>query len=228
MIYLYLGFACLMAILYIIVELKKNALTAWVAKGLASLSFIILGVFAFTENLSNVHPVVQWVIIGLTCGLIGDLVLALRPLRPKEEDKKIIVFGILFFSLGHLSYLLGLSEIPGLNLSLLAFVIGLMVALAIVYMSYLLKFNMGKARIPSYVYAFLIFSMIAQSVMYYIQLPDSTFILLFMMGAVFFGISDLILAPIYYQNQQKTIFVILNLVTYYGAQILIAFSLFFI
>ena len=228
MIYLYLGFACLMAVLYIVVELKKNALTALVAKALASLSFIILGVFAFTENLGEVHPVVPWVLIGLTCGLIGDLVLALRPLRPKEEDKKIIVFGILFFSLGHLSYLLGLSEIPGLNLSLIAFVIGLLVALVVVYMSYLLKFKMGKARIPSYVYAFLIFSMVAQSVMYYMQVPDATLFLLFMIGAILFGVSDLILAPIYYQNPQKPIMIILNLVTYYGAQILIAFSLFFI
>ena len=228
MIYVYLGFACLMAILYIIVELKKNALTAWVAKGLASLSFIILGVFAFTENLNNVHPVVPWVMIGLTCGLIGDLVLALRPLRPKEEDKKIIVFGILFFSLGHLSYLLGLSEIPGLNVSLLAFVIGLGIALGVVYMSYLLKFKMDQARIPSYVYAFLIFSMIAQTIMFYLEVPDGTFYLLFMIGAILFGLSDLILAPIYYQNQQKPIMIILNLVTYYGAQILIAFSLFFI
>jgi len=228
MIYLYLGFACLMAMLYIYVELKKNPLTAWVAKALASLSFVILGVFAFTENLGYVHPVVPWVMIGLTSGLIGDLVLALRPLRPKEEDKTIIVFGILFFSLGHLSFLLGLSEIPGLNVSPIAFIIGLGIAGVVVYMSYLLKFKMGKARIPSYVYAFLIFSMIAQSVMFYIEVPDATFFLLFMMGAILFGISDLILAPIYYQNQQKPMMIILNLVTYYGAQILIALSLFFI
>ena len=228
MIYIYLGFACLMAVLYIFVELKRNALTALVAKALASLSFVILGVFAFTENLSNIHPIVPWVLIGLTCGLIGDLVLALRPLRPKEEDKKIIVFGILFFSLGHLSYLLGLSEIPGLNVSLLAFVIGLGIALGVVYMSYLLKFKMDHARIPSYVYAILIFSMIAQTIMFYLEVPDVTFYLLFMIGAILFGLSDLILAPIYYQNQQKPIMIILNLVTYYGAQILIAFSLFFI
>ena len=95
-------------------------------------------------------------------------------------------------------------------------------------MSYLLKFKMGKARIPSYFYAFLIFTMIAQSMIFYMQVPDATFFLLFMIGAILFGISDLILAPIYYQKQQKPIMIILNLLTYYGAQILIAFSLFFI
>jgi hypothetical protein len=228
MIHVILGFAILMAILYIVVEMNRDPLTAMMAKALASLSFIMLGVFAFSENSGVLHPMVPWVLIGLTSGLIGDLVLALRPLRPLVEDKKIIVFGIIFFSLGHFSYLLGLSEIPFMELSWLSFLIGIIVSGVVIYMSYLLKFEMGKARIPAYVYAFLIFTMIGQSVIFYLSNTEQMFFLLFMIGALLFGLSDLILAPIYFQKQNKKLLIALNLMTYYGAQILIAYSLFFL
>ena len=49
----------------------------------------------------------------------------------------------------------------------------------------------------------------------------------FMIGAILFGVSDLILAPIYYAGDKHKFMVVLNLLTYYGAQILIALSLFY-
>jgi hypothetical protein len=56
----------------------------------------------------------------------------------------------------------------------------------------------------------------------------SSFSILFIIGAILFAISDLILAPIYYKNDRRNIMIILNLVTYYAAQIMIASSIYFL
>ena len=224
MINLCLGFAVLMAITYIYVELKRSPLRAFMSKALASLSFVMLGVFAASDHLNM--SIAPYVIIGLVLGLIGDLVLALRPLRNSSEDKTLIVYGICFFGLGHIFYLLGLSELGAI--SMISILIGLLMMILIIFMSYILKFEMGKAKIPSYLYAFLIFMMIGQSIIFMMNGQTETFYILFTLGAILFGLSDLILAPIYYKQNKTKIMIALNLITYYGAQILIAYSLFYL
>lgn len=111
MVYPFLGIAVVMMVIYITVELTQKPLYALFIKALASLSFILLGVTRLLFVQSAYPELLGWVILGLASGLIGDIVLALRPLRPQEEDKIIIVLGIISFALGHLFYLVGLSTI---------------------------------------------------------------------------------------------------------------------
>ena len=46
--------------------------------------------------------------------------------------------------------------------------------------------------------------------------------------AILFGISDLLLAPIYFKDEKSKFFVVSNLATYYLGQFLIALSIFFL
>jgi hypothetical protein len=69
--------------------------------------------------------------------------------------------------------------------------------------------------------------MVGQSVMAGVQLNFQTSSILFLIGAILFGVSDLILAPIYYTDKSSKLMITLNLLTYYGAQILIALSIAF-
>lgn len=218
--------AILFAVLYIVVELTQKPLIALVFKALASLAFIALGLTRLLDGYQVFQQVMGWMILGLVSGLIGDILLALRPLRPKEEDKLIILFGIIAFSIGHIFYLIGLNIIE--PFFILSFGFGFVVACVVLLGSIVFKFKMGIARYPSYFYAFLIFTMIFQSFILRTTYPSQSAYTLFMMGAILFGVSDLILAPIYFAGNTKKLMVSLNLITYYGAQILIALSLFYI
>ncbi len=223
--YILLGVAIIMAVIYITVELTQKPLISLYVKALASLSFIILGTYRLLYDVNNIPEYIGWILLGLASGMIGDIVLALRPLRPKEEDKLIIVFGIISFSIGHLFYLTALLMMS--TFSWISLIVGLIAFFIVVVMSYIMKFNMKIARIPSYVYAFLIFFMVGQSVMAGRQLNYQTSSVLFLLGAILFGVSDLILAPIYYTDKSSKVMIALNLLTYYGAQILIALSIAF-
>lgn len=225
MVYPFLGIAVIMMVIYILVELTQKPLYALFIKALASLSFILLGVTRLLFVQSAYPELLGWVLLGLASGLIGDIVLALRPLRPQEEDKIIIVLGIISFALGHLFYLVGLSTIQ--PIAWISYVIGVIAMVIVVIMSKIMKFEMGIARIPSYLYAFMIFLMIGQGIIFMTSSPQEVSYLIFMIGAILFGISDLILAPIYYTPQTSKMMVVMNLVTYYSAQILIALSLWF-
>ena len=221
----FLVLAIIMAVIYIIAEMTLKPLIALFVKALASLSFILLGVSRLILNQGDDPLMIGFILMGLASGMIGDIVLALRPLRPKAEDKLIIVLGIISFSIGHIFYLIGLTTIQ--SLSMLSFVIGGVAAIIVVVMSYVMKFKMGIARIPSYLYALMIFTMIGQSIVLFQYFNQYLPFLLLMIGAILFGVSDLILAPIYFSPKYKRIMIVFNLASYYGAQILIALSLFY-
>ncbi len=225
MIYILLSVASILAILYIYVELTRKPLEAFAYKALASVSFVGLAVFVAMDKVI-LPSLYGWFLLGLVLGLIGDLVLALRPLNDPKEDKTIINYGITAFGLGHVMYLFG--TILESEFYLLSLVIGIVMAGIIISGSYVLKFQMGKSRIPSYLYAFLIFFMIGQTIMMVSIHGLQPGYLILMIGAILFGISDLILAPIYFQGMNRKVLIAANLLTYYGAQILIALSLFFI
>jgi hypothetical protein len=52
--------------------------------------------------------------------------------------------------------------------------------------------------------------------------------LVFMIGAILFGVSDLLLAPIYFKAEKSKLFVVGNLSTYYLGQLFIALSIMFV
>lgn len=214
-----------LVLLYITVEIKGNPLQAFFMKAVASFGFMMTYAAALFEKGSN-DPLLYVFMLGLVAGLIGDLVLALRPLRPREEDAMIINLGILSFSVGHLFYITALLLLSAFYWG--AVYVSIIMTFVVIVMSYVLKFSMGKNRITSYIYSSLIFFMIGLAVM-----NVSTFNFLegrgiLLIGAILFGISDLILAPIYFQKMDKPLLVTLNLLTYYGAQLLIAISIFYL
>jgi len=223
--------------LYITVEVKGKPLFAFFFKGLASFSFLMVFAVAFGMKLGFLDeglidyqnlrmPVPVLILMGLIAGLLGDLYLALRPLQDPKKNETIIISGIVCFSTGHLFYFSALMFLG--PLSYLAIVLAFMMTLIIYLMSKKLGYQMGKAFVPTFIYSGLIFLMVGQALGYAIGNQFSPFSMLFLAGAILFAISDLILAPIYYAGNQKKIMVILNLSTYYLAQLLIAASIFFI
>ena len=226
MIYIVLSLSVLLVVNFILFELYQKPLYAFMTKGLASFSFILIFVYAvLDQDVPRLTMISLFILLGLVSGLLGDLFLALRTLREKEENYQIINSGILCFSVGHIFYLAALLMLS--NIHYLAFIVSFVMTLIVVVGSKVLKFDMKISKYPSYFYSILIFLMIGQALGYYLWF-SSTFGLMILIGAILFGISDLILAPIYFKNDQRKFVIVLNLSTYYLAQILIAFSIYFL
>ena len=225
MIYYILSAAIILVILYIIVEVKGKPIHAFFMKALASFGFIIVFVNASFER-DLYMPFIFLFLLGLVSGLLGDLFLALRPIRPKEDNEMLINRGIIAFSIGHIFYFFGLLMIS--NLHYMAFVVSGVMTFIVVVMSYVMKFDMKSNRFPSYIYSFLIFLMIGQTIGLSIVDGFNGGPLMLMIGAILFGISDLVLAPIYFKGMADKKMVIINLLTYYSAQLLIALSILYL
>lgn len=230
-----IGFVAILFIaLFIVLELKKQWLYAIFVKGAASFLFVFTAFVAVAERSMQgvLFPEDLDIKIsllffgGLVAGLLGDVALALRPLRPASENKTIIASGIACFSVGHVFYLAALLLYGGFQWEALPFAV---IVTALVYgMSRLMKFEMGWLKLPTFFYSFLIFWMVGQAVFLRIEAGNLLFLNLSVAGAMLFGISDLILAPIYYKGATRPFMIASNLVTYYAAQLLLALALLFL
>ncbi|MBU1144803.1 MAG: lysoplasmalogenase [Firmicutes bacterium] len=226
--------------IFIFFEVKGKTLIAFFLKALASFSFIVVfvsniysivnGHFLFFEGSSNNVSIlgndfsfILFLFLGLICGLIGDLVLELRPFWKKEEEHHIILAGVIAFSIGHLFYLAAIIRLNQFHYQ--AIIFSLFVSVLVFISGKLLKLNWKKSIIPSLLYSFLIFFMIGETIFTAIDFSFDTFSIFLMIGAILFGISDLILSQIYFKNQNKGIYIITNLSCYYLAQLLIASSI---
>nr|MCR5685991.1 lysoplasmalogenase [Lachnospiraceae bacterium] len=104
---------------FILVEHKKNYVSAVILKGSASLVFVTIGIIGFM-NCSNTS-FGRMVLLGLIFGAMGDILLNLRYLSEKN-GQKIFLAGIAVFLTGHIMYLLAL--IPLSDNLIISFIAG--------------------------------------------------------------------------------------------------------
>ena len=233
MIYLILGLFIISWCLYISFLIKGNRLDGFYLKAFTSFTFIFLFFYGLYHILDASNQVISRsqliaviaIGLGLVLGLMGDVFLELQYVYPKGKIRQ-IKYGMIVFGFGHIFYLLAMDEMSSFNL------VSLLIGLAMVGVTYMgariMRLNFGKLSFASYAYSFIIFTMVGQSIFQFIDLQANTYSILFMIGAFLFGLSDLILAPIYFQKDSHKLLPILNLATYYLGQVLIALSVYFI
>ena len=168
------------------------------------------------------------VVTGLILGLIGDIVLDLKLIYPKDGTFYTF-FGFGSFMLGHLIYILYfLCQFP---LSMIAYSIIFSLAGVTVFIvlvtEFPLKLNYGRFRTTVAVYAFILSLIMFLSLWIGFE-KDIKGIIVFGVGMISFLLSDLILSQSYFGKEEKTWMIISNYVFYYGAQILIASSLLYV
>ena len=237
MIYVLLFAFFILLILFIYFIVMKNRILGFYLKGFTSLSFLLIfgyGIHDFfikNDGLSmalNDNKFLYFTLfigLGLICGLVGDLFLEVQYFYDKKKESQIL-YGMISFFMGHVFYIIAISTLIGFNF--FSVLIGLVFTLLIAVGGQVLKMDFGVLRIPSYMYTFIIFTMVGQAFFLGISYDFNLFSLTLMIGAILFGISDLILAPIYFKNEKRASFAILNLSTYYMAQLLIAISILFL
>lgn len=196
-------------------------------KNAVSIFFILTAVFGLALNPGCLEYGL-FIISGLVFGMLGDIYLDQKWVYPNDM-KKYLYAGFISFGIGHLFYIPGMVRAAGLDFKLLLIPLaaGAVVAVGNLLLEKPMKQNFGEYKVIVTIYGFILAFMAATAVVCAVVTGKTAFIL-FAAGGVFFLISDLILSPMYFGEGKNTpVNFVLNHVTYYLGQYLIALSVFF-
>lgn len=218
--YVLCGLCLLLMGLFINVEHKEKYGLAVVLKGLASLCFVAFGYFGFAKCQDLAFA--KRVLIGLCLGLIADVLLNLRFVF-KKNGKIVFLVGILVFLAGHIMYLAAL--IP--SSENLVICIAISVVLTAITMVMIFKVITAQTAFKIfgvfYIGAIMTMTAVAIGLLYTNVCPRT---IIFVVGALSFLASDIILILNTFGKETKFSLRIANLSLYYIGQLLIALSLF--
>lgn len=203
-------------IIYIITQTKKKNFIGLIAKTLAALCFIAIGYFAYLDNPSTYK---YFILLGLLCDGLGDILLAFRNLFAKNV---MFLLGALFFLAGHIMFIRALLLLENIYL-VTCLVVGVLVGAFVFYLfNKTCRFH-KIYYVVGIAYVCLIMIMAALAVgIYYTNktIPN----IVFMIGAGLFVSSDIILILYNFSKKEKWMHPVYSIL-YFVAQILISFSL---
>ena len=208
--------------LFIKKEHDEKYLLADILKGTASLMFVLIGLNAY-QTVNN--PFNKQFLIGLIFGMIGDILLNLRYVFPKQ-GQKIFLAGIVAFLIGHIMYLLALIPQAPHVWIWYCIILGALAAAAL--LTYIFKTMEVKKtfKIFGIFYLGAVFIMTAIAIGIAVFTPSKRAII-YALGAILFTASDVVLIFNTFSGVSRFSLRITNLTLYYIGQILIAWSLFF-
>lgn len=222
-------------------EFKKQYRLAFLFKGLTSLLFVSTAVWGrFVEgvgwNSNQIQFAALW-ITALIMGLLGDLFLVSGNGSPvtrffqkiEESEIKTVdrMAGTISFAIAHVLNITALLLISTLEWKAVLLSV---VVTAVTFSAgiYFMKLKFGKLLIPSIGYSLLLFFFFGQALFGGFSLGTIQFHLMVLIGAFLFALSDLVLTPILYGGKNLFSLKAINLTLYYAAQIVLAFSIWYL
>jgi uncharacterized membrane protein YhhN len=220
--------ACPILAWYIIQKSKKYDLKELFLKTILSILFVVLAVVATFES-GKITVFNLFVIIGLVLGLIGDILLDLKYID-LDRTKGYTYGGFVFFGVGHICYMSGLISnfySGKIIYIILGIILDIVLSSLIIILEKPLKLNYGKFKMICIIYALCLFGTLSLTLLLSIENNFQIVALnIFLLASSLFTISDLVLSGTYFgEGKERPIDFVLNYVTYYGAQYLIAFLL---
>ena len=226
----YLGFAALVMTLaclsimgrFMQASRRKEPMRAMFYKGLASLCFLAVGLLGLLR-------LGDWdygwkAVAGLFLGFCGDELLAMRFIREKKHDLYFSL-GAVSFSLGHVLFIWAAIERSG-RFSLWTLPILALLLLCSGLYARRKESHAGDMHLNAVMYICLVCCMGAVTCGAALARPDLSSAL-FALGGLSFVVSDNILCAHYFGNDSRFLLNWLIHISYYGAQLLIAWSVFF-
>jgi uncharacterized membrane protein YhhN len=225
--YLIIFLGAIALTLFLIARDRKGSVKALLLKTIASFFFIAVAFASFMVNSSqSVAIFFMLIMMGLICGLIGDILLDLK-IMYKESSSLYHHGGMVAFLVGHLFYLTALIIYFGFNW--IPLVIALVLAIIIACVSkFILKFNFAEHTVNTYAYSFTLSYMMTQACYAAITQGFTASTILLAVGAILFLLSDLVLVMTYYDNKDSRPFIAVNHILYYAAQFTIALSILYL
>ena len=219
---------------YIREKVRAYTLKAVFLKTLVSVFFVAVGVYGAWHSAGAGEALLcPFVLMGLLFGLLGDIWLDLKYVFP-EKDEPFTYAGFIVFGIGHVFYVVGMLLVWAPEGRPLAVLLPLLLALLLSAGNAVLEkpmgLSFGKMRPVVIAYGFLLFSTVTVSgALAFVHGWGVPSLNLLFAGAVLFALSDLVLSGTYFgEGKERPIDLILNYLTYYPAQFLIASSLLFL
>jgi len=252
--FIMLGLGVISLILFLISRDKLSSTKAVILKTLTSVLFILTAVasiiyVSYDEYFISFRELFPSMLIvtGLVFGAVGDITLDLKiyfktlniqlGLDKKDRDNMMWT-GMVSFGIGHICYLAALTyQLENKMLLLWASLAGIaLIALVMLISSKVLKFQYKQFFIPCTCYGFLLATFVLLSLFMLINSQTAYTITTFI-GSLLFIISDLVLCMTYFskdedylkagfKNPESRLMIIINHITYYAAQFLIALSVY--
>ena len=203
--------------IYIVYQYKNYEKNNFLLKFLASLSFVIFGVYVWLTG-SKEYSI--FVCIGLIFGLLGDLILEQKRNYLNHKDF-CLNGGFLLFSINHIfNFLfLVLSVLALTKINVLYFFLSLVLG-AFASLVFILTMSKFKIKMEKHVYTAFAYSTILASTFFFGVLFYQQLSLIMILGLLIFLTTDIILCLIYFGKLPLKIekkLSILNLIFYYGA-----------
>ena len=222
-------------------KMNKNGFRNVVAKIVASACFVIFAVLLSAVKTGIAYYgsyAVSFIIIGLVCGLVGDILLEFKGFYP-FHDKKFFDSGFITFMIGHICYIFSLVLFAGTNIEiwsfnfLLPFVLILFGSAIVTVLSWLImqkyfKFNFNGNSLIINIYSFILIS--AAVLGFYLSFAISSIVLYILtIGLILYVLSYFALLNFYYSPNEKTnSLVVTYTLCYYIAQIIVAGFIYFV
>ena len=235
--YILLVLGGLFLTLFLLFRTKEGGILPAALKTITSLLFVATAIsgaiynYIVTGNINATKMTFMgMIILGLVCGLIGDLTLDLKityQATNLRHSDLYTFFGMAAFGIGHILYIIAIAIFFGFSGWSVLIAVAV-TALIFTVSLFLLKMQFGKFLIPSAVYALLLTLFLACTIVAGILTAFTLPVILLIVGAGLFLLSDLVLSMIYFDGNEARVLIIANHVLYYAAQFLIALSLYYI
>ena len=233
MAYVFLTIGLIVTVVFLSKRTAKVTLNVAFLKSVASMCFILTGLFAFVGNENCPRIVGALVAVGAAWGMLGDIALDLKYVFKKHE-KSYTNAGFVSFLVGHVFYIAAMYFAFGYNK--LALIMGVVCAILastfVLYCEPLLKVKFGDYKLITFFYMGVLGAVTGVAIGYAISSGYSLAQTLLNAGFMLFLASDCVLSDLYFsldeRKKTKRASIIINHALYYSAQFCIAISLLFI
>ena len=198
-------------------------------KVLTSSLFVATGVSAVISNPNINLTFGLLIIMGGLFGVLGDVFIELKWIQ-KENADTFLTFGFVTFMIQHVIMVAAVFVCYPMSVmnALICFTAPLTVLLLSSFAAKITKMDMGKFKWIANAYGALASMTFSVGFMTMNNYGMENSQILFFAGGMSFFVSDLVLSQIFFvKNKCTKLRIVLNHITYYGGQILIAASLFF-
>lgn len=222
-------------------KMNKNGFENVVAKIVASACFVIFAVLLSSLKTNVAYYgsyAVSFIIIGLVCGLVGDILLEFKGFYPFHE-KKFFTSGFITFMVGHACYIFSLILFANTDIDIfktefaLPFVLMFFGSLIVTIATYFIlkksfKFNFNGNALIINIYSFIL--IFASVLGFYLSFAVSSMMLFILtIGLILYTFSYFALLNFYYSPNEKTNgLVVCYTLCYYIAQIIVASFIYFV